>query len=475
MSGKSLYIQIADCLRRSIVSGELKPCTKLSQRIIAKQFDVSKKTAYDALMLLEAEGLVSSKPRSGTVVSNNAWLLLAAGCSPDWKNYIERGRQIPSKERIFHMINDLSSGRKIHVSGPRIGQDLGYALTLSKVMPRVMKRLETTNDLNEINIKGIYSLRVTLCERLKKYGIEATPDEVMITTGVAESLAIISWSFLCSSMTFIHDTPSVLNSMQLIRSSGANIVRIPLDNYGMKTEPLSKVFKNTSRCILYINPTNQYPSGVSLSKTRRDKILSMCTYSRVPVLENDMLREFWLDKPNPLPMKAFDKGGLVIYIGCTIGVNIGFKLSWIVAPGNIISRLSDVKTQYDINTNTLLQITADELFKSGHYDEFIEESRPLFLKILESAYEIIERYLKDLIKPLNKVYGYYIWVVFSEQIDVVKIYDDCKEIMFLPGYFFDNTDSHSLHLAPFADSIENFEEAVRIIAREARKQLKTIV
>lgn len=459
-------------MRRSIANGELKECTKISQRIIAKQFNVSKKTAYDALMLLESEGLVTSKPYSGTVVSNNAWLLLSAGCSPNWKNYMERGRQVPSKERIFNMINDLSSGRKIHISGPRVGHELGYSQTLSKVMPRVMKRLEGTNDLNEINIKGIYSLRETLCGRLKKYGINATPEEVMITTGVAESLAIISWSFLCPGMTFIHDTPSMLNSMEVIRSSGANIVRIPLDDYGMKTEPLAKAFKNTSCCILHINPVNQYPSGISLSKTRRDKIMSMCTYSKVPVLENDMLREFWLDKPHPMPMKAFDKGELVIYIGCTLGVNIGFKLSWIVAPSKIISRLSDVKTQFDINTNTLLQITADELFKSGEYDKFLEESRTMFGDMLESAYDLINKYMGDIIKSLTKTYSYYIWVEFNEEINTLKIYDNCKEIMFLPGYFFDNNDNHSLHLAPFADSIENFEEAVKIIAAEARKQLK---
>jgi DNA-binding transcriptional MocR family regulator len=152
-------------------------------------------------------------------------------------------------------------------------------------------------------------------------------------------------------------------------------------------------------------------------------------------------------------------------------VNIGFKLSWIVAPKNILSRLSDVKTQYDINTNTLLQITADELFISGYYDEFLEKSRPLFLSTLERAYEIIEKYLKGLIEPLHKSYGYYIWVNFIESIDIVEVYNNCEDIMFLPGYFFDNTDKHGLHLAPFADSIENFEEAIKTIAHQASEQI----
>lgn len=471
MDKKPLYLQISDKMRKLISSGELKPGSKLSQRIIADQFEVSKKTAYEALAILEAEGLVSSVPRSGTVVTDNAWLLLAAGSAPDWKNYVESGLQLPSKEKIFNFMNDLSSSRAIHISGPRVGKEFGYSLAINKALPHVMERLEKTNDLNHIDIKGLYSLRLTLCGRLAKHGIKAEPDEVMITTGMTESLAIISWAFLRSGLTFIHDTPSILNSMQLIRSSGANTAQIPLDKYGMLTEPLSKALKNASKPILHINPVNQYPTGISYSKKRRDKIMSICTYSGVPVVENDMLREFWLDKPHPRPMKAFDKGGLVIYIGCTIGVNIGFKLSWIVAPRNIIRRLSDVKTQYDTNTNTFIQITADELFKNGYYDEFLENSRPLFMKTIEKAYEIIEKHMKHLIHPLHRSYGYYIWVTFIDGIDILKVYDGCEDIMFLPGYFFDSNDTQGLHLAPFADTLEHFEKAVKIISAQVEKQL----
>ncbi len=471
MGKKALYLQISEKLRELINSGELKTNSKLSQRNVAGRFNTSRKTASEALDILEAEGLVIATPRSGTVVSNNAWLLLSDGTAPDWNSYVESGIQLPSKEKIFRIMRDLSSGRHIHVSGPRVGKHFGYTSAINKSLPHVMKRLETTNDLNDISIFGLPSLRETLSKRLASYGIKATPDEIMITTGMTESLAIISWAFLRCGMTFIHDTPSILNSMQLVRSSGANIVRVPLDNYGMLTEPLGKVLKNTARTILYINPVNQYPTGISYSKTRRNRIMSMCAHAGVPVVENDMLREFWLKEPHPRPMKAFDKSGLVIYVGCTIGVNIGFKLSWIVAPRNIISRLSDVKTQYDTNTNTFIQIAADELFKNGYYDEFLEQSRPLFYETLNRAYDVIEKNLDGLIHPLIKKYGYYIWVTFIEEIDIVKVYDNCETIMFLPGYFFDNTNVHGLHLAPFADTIEHFEKAVKTIAEKAKIQL----
>lgn len=471
MGKKSLYAIIASKLREQIINGDLVAGTKLSQRMIADQYEVSKKTAYDALETLEAEGLVFSTPRSGTVVSNNAWLLLTGDCSPDWNNYVDKGYQMPSKEKIFKFMKDLSSYRKIHISGPRIGKEFGYSEAINKALPHVARRLSETNDLNQIDIKGLYSLRETLCARLSGYGINVTPDEVMITSGMTESLTILFNAFLNHGMTFIQDTPSMLNSIQTIRSSGANIIRIPLDDYGINTEILSKTLKNAAQPFLYVNPANQYPTGISFSKTRRDKVMSICSHAKIPVIENDMLRDFWMVKPHPLPMKAFDTGALIIYVGCTLGVNIGLKLSWIVAQRNIMCRLMDVKTQYDTNTNTFLQITVDELFKNGYYDEFLDNSRPMFLDTIETAYSIIETYLSELIQPLKKHYGYYIWITFINEINVMKIYEGCNDIMFLPGFFFDNADMHGLHLAPFADSAEHFEEAIRTIAELALRQL----
>lgn len=65
---------LANVLRRrladSILSGACKPGTRLEERILATQFGVSRTPVREALQQLALAGLVTSKPRSGTVVAS---------------------------------------------------------------------------------------------------------------------------------------------------------------------------------------------------------------------------------------------------------------------------------------------------------------------------------------------------------------------------------------------------------------------
>ncbi len=65
---------LANVLRRriadDILSGVCKPGTRLEERALAKQFGVSRTPVREALQQLTLAGLATSKPRSGTVVSN---------------------------------------------------------------------------------------------------------------------------------------------------------------------------------------------------------------------------------------------------------------------------------------------------------------------------------------------------------------------------------------------------------------------
>jgi DNA-binding GntR family transcriptional regulator len=61
--------QVVDLLRAQILSGKLPPGTPLVERELAEQLGVSRVPARDALMQLEAEGLVVSKPAGRSVIA----------------------------------------------------------------------------------------------------------------------------------------------------------------------------------------------------------------------------------------------------------------------------------------------------------------------------------------------------------------------------------------------------------------------
>lgn len=62
--------QIANVLRKMIINGDLKTGEMLSERRFSELFNVSTTPVKEAFRLLQAEGLIYTKPRSGSYVSD---------------------------------------------------------------------------------------------------------------------------------------------------------------------------------------------------------------------------------------------------------------------------------------------------------------------------------------------------------------------------------------------------------------------
>src|SRR5690554_4205412 len=67
---------ILSTLRRAIVSGQLKPGERITERMLSEYFKTSTTPVKEALRILEAEGLIQTVPRKGTFISNFASMYL---------------------------------------------------------------------------------------------------------------------------------------------------------------------------------------------------------------------------------------------------------------------------------------------------------------------------------------------------------------------------------------------------------------
>ena len=65
----SLRDQMTEIIRKMIIRGELAENEPISERKLSLQFGISTTPIKEALRMLQAEGLVYVKPRSGTYVS----------------------------------------------------------------------------------------------------------------------------------------------------------------------------------------------------------------------------------------------------------------------------------------------------------------------------------------------------------------------------------------------------------------------
>ncbi|WP_405972774.1 GntR family transcriptional regulator [Streptomyces sp. NBC_00988] len=67
--GRSLVHKVYEYLRDGIIEGELPPGTRLLERELSERLDVSRIPIREALPQLEAEGLITTLPRRGSMVT----------------------------------------------------------------------------------------------------------------------------------------------------------------------------------------------------------------------------------------------------------------------------------------------------------------------------------------------------------------------------------------------------------------------
>lgn len=459
-----LYIKMANSLREEIRGGLLASGERLSHRKISDKYGVSKKTAADAFDILQSEGLIITKPRIGSFVNSSVWSPLVEKRTPDWDDMIKQSSSVPSSEKIYSIYQLISSAPKNHLGGTSLSKDFNFHKPVKTAMERAIKRITDSTDLYNMNIMGMPSLRENIAKHMLLSGVHSRSSDILISTGPMEALSIVLLSLLRRGMKLFIEETSILGAPTFARFTGADIRRVACDEDGMIAEDLiEQTRKSRSDAVVCLSPVNQYPTGSTLSKARRDLIISTCVSKDIPIIEYDLLRDF--DRGSyPRPLKSFDTNDLVIYIGSFISVYQNMKIGWVIAPPQIMKHIADTKTQYEININTVVQIIADEMLSSGAYYDYIGEYTPIFMERLKLCRMLFEKYFADIALWSSNSSAFYQWLEFNKDINTYKVLKLLKNTFIHSGFFFNPADIHRIYINPMRDSAENLENGLKEIA-----------
>ena len=313
-------------------------------------------------------------------------------------------------------------------------------------MDRVSARLTQTEDMGTFSMGGLPSLKESLCMHMERYGLSCFPEQIIVTSGIGESLSMICGAFLGPGMDFYHETPSFLNTIMLLQSTGANMHAIEMDGEGIDVGRLLPKLRRSKRSVLYVQPVNHNPTGIHTSSRRRTAVLAACKELGVPIIENDMFRDFYFNKEFPKPFKAFDNSGQIIYIGSLFSCFAGFKLSWIVAPDFILERLRDMKKHYELISNVLVEIFADEILCSGIYYNYFERIRPMMQQQYTKIEQLLDKHLSDIATWRRRSPAYFIWLKFNKDLRSLFSREGLREYLFFPGIIFDWKDTQHVRI-----------------------------
>lgn len=465
-----VYKQIVAFISRKISSGDWLVGYKLpAQREMARMFNVNRSTVVEALEELKAQGLIEGNFGQGTQIVNNTWSLMVSKPPTNWQSYINSSIhqanlptvQVINKQEFIEGITRLSTG------------EIAPDLFPYEMMEKVLRKLpERAHSLNYVEPLGLLELRKTLSRYLEKYGLQVFPSNLLIVSGSLQALQLISIGLLQPGSTVFVETPSYLKSLHVFQSAGMRLEGVPMDDRGLIPAMLNRKKITKGTALLYTIPTYHNPTGTVMTEDRRKELLDWCTNNRLPLIEDDAYRELWLDEAPPLPLKARDRSGTVLYTG-TVSKTLaaGLRLGWLAGPESVVERLGDVKMQTDYGTSSLSQWALTEWIQSGLYDEHLAILRKRLKERRDFVLGILERCFKDIATWNVPSGGFYVWLKLPNGIATERLFHLAlgEKILINPGSLYDFSKNPYIRISYAFSSPDELDKGLSRLAELVRE------
>ena len=203
----------------------------------------------------------------------------------------ERAQNMPSSPiRKLAKYADAAKRNGVHVYHLNIGQPdiLTPECALEAVRNIDRKVLEYSPS------QGYKSLRTKMVGYYAEYGIDLSPDEIIVTTGGSEAVMFAYMACLNPGDEIIVTDPSYANYMAFAISCGAVVksVRTSIDD-GFRLPPIEKFeeqITDKTKAILICNPNN--PTGYLYTRSEMNQIRDLVKKYNLYLFSDEVYREF---------------------------------------------------------------------------------------------------------------------------------------------------------------------------------------
>jgi len=331
---------------------------------------------------------------------------------------------------------------------------------------------------------GYMPLREMIARHSARYGITVNVDNILPTSGSQQALDLLGRIFINPGDRILVESPTYVGALQAWRTYGAEFIPVPFDDDGMITDELEARLRAGPKFI-YVLPNFQNPTGVTLSYERRLKLIELADRYGVPIIEDDPYGQLRYEGENLPAIEVLDSqtrlqgtsySGNVIYLS-TFSKTLapGIRLAWVVAPPEIINKLSLAKQAADLHTSTFNQIVAYEVANGGFLYEHVKIIRKTYKERLNVMIDTLEEHMPEGIKWTKPKGGLFLWVTTPECLDCQDFFEDAvkEKVAFVPGTsFFAEGGGHNTMRLNFSNATpEKINEGISRLAKVIKLHL----
>lgn len=272
-------------------------------------------------------------------------------------------------------------------------------------------------------VQGVPQLRQTVVDSLlKPKGVDAKMEDIIILTGGLEAMNLLCQVFIDPGDVILVETPTFVHSMETFDMFEAKLVPVHTDENGMDPDDVEAKIKEYNPKMVYVVPTFQNPTGITLTLERRKRLAELGSKYDVLILEDDPYRDIRYSGVDLPPIKSFDKTGNTVLANSFSKIfSPGMRLGYLYAPPEIISKAADAKSATNSHTSILPQWACAEFFKMGYYDEHMKKLCNIQKERRDAMLKAIDTHFPKGTKRTNPDGGLFIWAELPGDINTTEL------------------------------------------------------
>jgi 2-aminoadipate transaminase len=330
-----------------------------------------------------------------------------------------------------------------------------------------------TQALQYCTAQGDEGLRERICEIMSIEGVQADPDDVIVTVGSQQALDLLARIFIDPGDVVLAEAPSYVGALGAFAAYQADVVHVAMDDDGLIPEALSEAISRVAASgrrmkFLYTVPNFHNPAGVTLSAARRREVLDICQRAGLLIVEDNPYGLLGFDSEPVRALRADDAEG-VVYLGTfSKTFAAGVRVGWAVAPPAIRDKLVLAAESAVLCHSSFAQLTVREYLATQPWREQIKEFRELYRERRDVTLDALERLMPPGCHWTRPGGGFYVWLQMPEGIDAKAMLPRAisARVAYVPGtgFYADGSGAQFARLCYAFPTPDRIREGIRRLA-----------
>lgn len=313
---------------------------------------------------------------------------------------------------------------------------------------------------------GEPEMRDAAAKMLSDRGLLTSASDVLITSGSQQGLGLLAQTLFNPGDVVLVENPTFMSALQAFGIQGVDFKPVDTDSGGVIPEALDAAIRQWKPKAVYIIPTFQNPTGVTMPRSRREQIAEVIAGHDVYLIEDDPYSELRFTNDILPPIVAdsrLDDRGLLANTLSKV-MAPGLRVGWLRGPADVLERLGVAKQGVTLQTSTIDQLAAARYLEVTDMEAKLSVVRAAYKARMERMVEVLSDMLpagSAMTKPDG---GMFVWARLPEGFNTSELVYDAIQAgsIFIPGapFYVEDPDERTMRFSFVSNDLEATTEGL---------------